>query len=92
MENKDYKELYEEQLQKYFMECFMSACAWFVSFMLLLMFALEVIPLGLTFPSVLILIALVCSFCILKDTAFNAYKCWEENESILSKLTKRRKK
>ena len=92
MENKDYKELYEEQLQKYFLKSIESVVCCVLAFSLLLFDCLDILSVGVTGLGIASLICLVLCFSILKDDFVEVYECWEENESILSKLTKRRKK
>lgn len=92
MENKDYKELYEEQLQKYFMKSIEAVVYCVLSFVLLLGDCLDILSVGVTGWGIASLIGLLLCFTVVKDTVIEVYECWEENESILSKLTKRRKK
>lgn len=88
MENKDYKELYEEQLQLYFMKCIENVVAYVLAFLLLLSCCLDVFSAGVTIWGIVSLIGLLLCFCLLKDTVIEVYEYWKENEVIL----KRRKK
>lgn len=92
MENKDYKELYEEQLQKYFIKSIESVAYCALAFLLLLFDCLDIFSVGVTGWAIASLISLILCFSVLKDIVVEVYECWEENESILSKMTKRRKK
>lgn len=88
MENKDYKELYEEQLQNYFMKCIEGVVYCALAFVLILGDCLDILSAGVTGWGIASLIGLFLCFTVVKDLAVEVYELWKENEDIL----KRRKK